>query len=395
MGLQVARSLAEVDAGQWNALLGRGAPFLRHEFLLALEQSGCATTETGWDAQHLLVTDAAGRLAGAMPLYLKAHSWGEFVFDFAWAEAYRRAGLRYYPRLCSAVPFTPASGPRILTRDADARATRQTLIEAAREHARSLGVSSLHVLFPDPPDRREFEAAGMLPRLDCQFHWHNAGYGSFDDFLAGFTAEKRKKLRRERRRVAEAGITHRTMHGEELDGALIESIFLLHARTFARFGNPPYLNLDFFLRLARALPRALVVELAIRRGEIIACSISLRSDRTLFGRYWGANGDYHSLHFETCLYRGIEYCIREGLERFEPGTQGEHKLLRGFTPAPVWSLHEFAQARFAAAIAAWLKREQAEQRAYLRAAAAHLPFRRADIPARLTADVRDCLAAED
>ncbi|MSQ92166.1 MAG: N-acetyltransferase [Gammaproteobacteria bacterium] len=395
MTARVARSLADVDATQWNALVGRGTPFLRHEFLVALEQSGCATAETGWDAHHLLLSDSHGDLTGAMPLYLKPHSWGEFVFDFAWAEAYQRAGLSYYPRLCSAVPFTPATGPRLLTLEKDAAASRLALIGAARQLASAIGVSSLHVLFPDSQDKSELEAAGWMTRLDCQFHWHNAGYGSFDDFIAGFTAEKRKKVRRERRRVAEAGITHRTLHGDELDAALMNTVYTLHAQTFARFGNPPYLNLDFFRRLARSMPRALVVELAMRHDEVIACSLSLRSDDTLYGRYWGASGDYNSLHFETCLYRGIEYCIREGLARFEPGTQGEHKLLRGFAPAPVWSLHEIADPRFAVAIRDWLKRERSRRRAYLQAAADHLPFRRADIQARLSVDVRDCLAAED
>ncbi len=394
MAARVARSLHDVDAGQWNALIGDGAPFLRHEFLLALEQSGCATPETGWDAHHLLMTDARGELIGALPLYLKPHSWGEFVFDFAWAEAYLRAGLRYYPRLVSAVPFTPVTGPRLLAPDAGA-ATRRALIEAARDLGRALSASSLHVLFPDSAGRTELEAAGLLRRLDCQFHWHNAHYGSFDDFLAGFTAEKRKKIRRERRRVAEAGIAHTTLHGGDLDDALIGSVYNLHAQTFARYGNPPYLNVEFFRCLARTMPQSLVVELATRHGEAIACAVSLRGNDTLYGRYWGASGDHHSLHFETCYYRGIEYCIRERLARFEPGTQGEHKLQRGFMPAPVWSLHEIADPRFAAAIRDWLARERSRRRAYLRAAASHLPFRRADIPDRLPADVRNCLASED
>jgi hypothetical protein len=395
MTVRLARSLVDIDAVQWNALIGGGSPFLRHEFLVALEQSGCATAETGWDAHHLLLTDARGMLTAAMPLYLKPHSWGEFVFDFAWAKAYQRAGLSYYPRLCCAVPFTPATGPRLLTLEKDAASSRVALIGAAHELARATGVSSLHFLFPDVQDKLELETAGLMTRLDCQFHWQNAGYGSFDDFLAGFTAEKRKKVRRERRRVAEAGITHRTLHGGDLDETLINTVYALHAQTFARFGNPPYLNPDFFLRLARSMPRALVVELALLHGEIVACSVSLRSDDTLYGRYWGASGDHHSLHFETCFYRGIEYCIRERLARFEPGTQGEHKLLRGFAPAPVWSLHEITDPRFAAAIRDWLKRERMARRAYIRAAAEHLPFRRADIPARLAANVRDCLAAED
>ena len=392
MTIGIARSLAEVDAAQWNALIGDGMPLLRHEFLLALEQSGCATTATGWDARHVLHFGTDGRLAGAMPLYLKPHSWGEFVFDFTWADAYHRTGLRYYPRLVSAVPFTPATGPRLL---AKTDAARQALLTAAREQVQELGASSLHVLFPDAADRTALAAAGLMQRLDWQFHWHNDGYSEFEDFLAAFTAEKRKKLRRERRRVCDAGIECRTLHGGELDGRTIDAVYNLHADTFARYGNVPYLNRDFFGCLARSLPEALVIELASRDGAPIACAVSLRGRDTLFGRYWGASGDYHSLHFELCYYRGIEYCIRERLARFEPGTQGEHKLLRGFVPSPVWSLHEIADPRFAAAIGGWLERERAHRRAWLRAAVGHLPFRRAEIPARLTADVRDCMAAED
>jgi predicted N-acyltransferase len=389
---RIARSLAEVDAAGWNALPGAERPFLRHEFLLALEQSGCACPATGWDARHVLLEDGQGRLQAALPLYLKPHSWGEFVFDFAWAEAYQRAGLRYYPRLVAAIPFTPATGPRLLAAD---DAGRARLLAEARAHMESLGASSLHVLFPRGADRGWLESQELLPRLDCQFHWRNDGYGSFDDFLAGFTAEKRKKLRRERRRVAEAGIECRTLLGAELDEPLLDTIYRLHAITFARYGHAPYLNRDFFARIAQSMPDALVVELALRRGEAVACSISLRGPDALFGRYWGASGEYHSLHFELCYYRGIEYCIREGLARFEPGTQGEHKLLRGFLPTPVWSFHEIADPRFARAIAGWLARERAGRREWLAAAASHLPFRRADIPARLGSDVRHRLAPED
>ena len=392
MTTRIARSIADVEAAEWNALPGAESPFLRHEFLLALEQSGCATPATGWDAHHVLHHGADGRLRAAMPLYLKPHSWGEFVFDFAWADAYQRAGLRYYPRLVSAVPFTPATAPRLL---AASDTARKTLLDAAREKMRSLGASSLHVLFPADRDREFLVEAGLLPRLDCQFHWHNENYAGFEDFLAGFTAEKRKKLRRERRRVAEAGIECRTLQGGELDDAMIDTVYRLHAMTFARYGHAPYLNREFFARLAAALPDALVVELAVRHEEPIACAVSLRGRDTLYGRYWGASGEYHSLHFELCYYRGIEYCIRERLARFEPGTQGEHKLLRGFAPTPVWSVHEIVDARFGEAIAAWLGRERHERRRWLREAVSHLPFRRADIPARLEDDVRNSLAAED
>ena len=234
-----------------------------------------------------------------------------------------------------------------------------------------------------------------MPRLDCQFHWRNEGYRSFDDFLSGFTAEKRKKLRRERRRVADAGIACRTITGAELDEGMIDVIYRLHATTFARHGHAPYLNHAFFSELARRMPANLVIELACHGDQPVACAIMLRGAETLYGRYWGASADLHSLHFELCYYRGIEYCIREGLARFEPGTQGEHKLLRGFLPTPVWSLHEMEDARFGAAIGEWLERERAQRTKWLAAAALHLPFRRADIPARLNPDVRDRLAAED
>jgi hypothetical protein len=272
---------------------------------------------------------------------------------------------------------------------------RRALLSGARGLARELAVSSLHVLFPDARDCTLMKSEGMLPRLDCQFHWHNLGYGSFDDFLDGFTADKRKKVRRERRRVAEAGIECRTLNGRELDAETLATVYRLHALTFARYGNAPYLNLEFFHAIARRMPDALVVELATRHGEIIACTVSLQGRDTLYGRYWGASGDYHSLHFELCYYRGIEYCIRAGLSRFEPGTQGEHKLLRGFVPAPVWSMHDIADPGFSTAIGQWLRRERSYRRAWFESAMRHLPFRHAAIPARLSDDVRDCLAAED
>ena len=392
METRIAGTLADVDAAEWNALPSAQLPFLRHEFLLAMEESGCATPETGWEANHILLSGRDGGLCGALPLYLKSHSWGEFVFDFAWADAYHRAGLHYYPRLVSAVPFTPATGPRLLAADADVRAR---LVAAAREQMQTLGVSSLHFLFPEERDRALLETTGLMPRLDCQFHWRNESYESFEEFLAGFTSEKRKKLRRERRRISEAGIECRTLHGGDLDESTIDVVYQLHAITFARYGHAPYLNRAFFGRIARTMPDALVVELASMHGDPVACAISLRGQDALYGRYWGASGDFHSLHFELCYYRGIEYCIRERLGRFEPGTQGEHKLLRGFLPTPVWSMHEIADSRFGAAIGDWLERERAGRRTWLMEAATHLPFRRNDIPARLDPDVRHRLATKD
>lgn len=377
MRARVLDSIEEVAARDWNALDLAGRPFLRHEFLAAAEGSGSAAPATGWTPAHVVVHDPAG-LAGAMPLYLKSHSWGEFVFDFAWARAYERHGLAYYPKLVCAAPFTPASGPRLLVRPgADARAVRRELLEAARGLAESRGASSLHVLFAAEEDRRLLEDAGWLPRLDCQFHWRNEGYADFEHFLAGFTAEKRKKTRRERRRIVEAGIRFLELTGAELDATRLAVVYALHARTFAVRGNPPYFTPEFFRRLAAALPQALMVKLAVdAHGDAVACALFLRGEDTLYGRYWGSVGDHHSLHFETCYYQGIEYCIRERLSRFEPGTQGEHKIARGFTPTAVWSLHDIRHPLFRPAIADYLERERAAVREYMRAAAEHLPFRR-------------------
>jgi uncharacterized protein len=393
---QVLDSITGVAPAAWNALDLAGRPFLRHEFLAAAELSGSAVPATGWTPTHLLVSDAQG-VAGALPLYLKTHSWGEFVFDFAWARAYERHGLDYYPKLVSAVPFTPANGPRFLIRPgANAATIRSALLGSARELLAARGLSSLHVLLASDPDRDWLEAEGLVARLDCQFHWHNAGFASFDDFLGTFTAEKRKKVRRERRRVAEAGIRFIELTGADLDPARLGIIYALHARTFAVRGNPPYLTPGFFERLAATLPQALMVKLAVdTHGDPVACAIFLRGGDTLYGRYWGATGDYHSLHFEACYYQGIDYCIREGLARFEPGTQGEHKIARGFSPSPVWSLHEIVEPAFRSAIREYLGRERAAVAAYMQAAGEHVPFRRDAPEANLDIDVRHTLAQAD
>lgn len=393
MAIRVIQSFAEADPRQWNALDLAGSPFLRHEFLLAAELSGSAVPATGWHPRHVLLEDATGHLVGAVPLYLKTHSFGEFVFDFTWAEASELAGHAWYPKLVAAVPFTPATGPRLLVHPAaDAAATRRSLLTACRELRRELGASSLHLLFVTDAERDLAAAEGLLPRVDCQYHWHNAGYADFPGFLAGFTAARRKKLRRERRRVAEAGITLTTLHGGDLDTDRLRLVHRLHAGTFLRHGQSPYCTLDFFTRLARTMPEALVVQLASQSGEVVGCSLSLRSADTLYGRYWGAVRDIHSLHFETCYYRGIEYCIRERLARFEPGAQGEYKLLRGFAPQPTWSLHEVAEPRLAAALARSLARERVRVLRYVAAAAAHLPFRQDDAATGLDADAPDHLA---
>jgi len=377
-------SIADVDAATWNSLSaagaqsGMGQPFLRHEFLLALEESGCAAPRTGWVPKHLIVEDARGRALGAMPLFRKAHSRGEFVFDFSWANAYAQHGMRYYPKLLSAVPFTPVSGPRLLTNPhADVRAVTDLLIRAASDYARSERLSSWHILFPADDDLEALKRSGLIVRRDCQFHWHNHGYESFDAFLATFTAEKRKKVKRERRRVTEAGIQFDTRLGGEMDEALWRIVYEFYADTFYRHGHEPYLNLKFFKLIAARMPERLMLKVARLGQEPIAVAIFFVGDDALFGRYWGASGSYHSLHFETCYYQGIEYCIENKLQRFEPGTQGEHKVPRGFVPALTSSVHDIVDERFAAAIRDFAAREARGVDSYAAAVNEHVPYRRA------------------
>jgi hypothetical protein len=374
---RVLSSVAQVDAASWNAL-AHGQPFLRHEFLLALEDSGCTVPRTGWTPRHLTIADSRGRLAAALPLYCKNHSRGEFVFDFSWANAYAQHGVPYYPKLLSAVPFTPVRGPRLLVRpDADAGRLTRLLIDAAVDYAVTEGLSSWHVLFPTEETAERLAAADLILRRDCQFHWFNQGYDSFDAFLATFTAEKRKKAKRERRRVAEAGITFDTLHGGDMNDALWNDVYPFYADTFYRHGHDPYLNLNFFKRIAASMPERLMLKVARLGTEPIAVAIFFVGDDALFGRYWGAGGNYHSLHFETCYYQGIEYCIEKKLQRFEPGTQGEHKVPRGFVPTLMSSAHYVADPRFAAAIRDFAKREARGVARYAAAVNEHVPYHHA------------------
>ena len=377
LSTRVLDSIADVDAAAWNRLAGGAQPFLRHEFLLALEESGCAAPRTGWQPRHLVLENARGDAVGALPLYLKSHSRGEFVFDFSWANAYAQHGLPYYPKLVTAVPFTPVCGSRFLVGTGpDAAATTGALIEAATDLARSERLSSWHVLFPAEEHMPALAAAGLIERRDCQFHWFNQGYQSFEEFLATFTAEKRKKAKRERRRVAEAGIVFDTRFGGEIDGPLWRTLYAFYADTFHRHGHDPYLDLGFFKRIAARLPDRLMLKIARIGAEPIAVAIFFVGEDSLYGRYWGAGGNYHSLHFETCYYQGIEYCIEHGLKRFEPGTQGEHKVPRGFVPTLMSSAHCIVDKRFAAAIREFAVREARSVDHYAAAVNEHVPYHR-------------------
>ncbi len=367
------RSIDGIEAAAWNSLEHEGVPFLRHEFLAALEHTNVACPATGWTPSHITVSEGL-TLVGAMPLYAKSHSWGEFVFDFSWADAYRRHGMPYYPKLVAATPFTPATGPRLLLRPgADGPRVRRALITAALEAEPD--ASSLHVQFATPAEAEWLAGEGLLLRLDCQFHWQNRGYACFDDFLGSFTAEKRKKAKRERRRVQEAGVTFEMRLAGELSAPEWERVYALHASTFHRHGHEPYLNPDFFAEVGRSESIAPRVLLARHHGDIIATAIFFQGRDTLYGRYWGAAGDFHSLHFEACYHQGIEYCIGQGLSRFEPGTQGEHKIARGFSPTLTESAHLIRDPRFRSAIERYLADERTAIRAYAADAAGHVPYR--------------------
>jgi uncharacterized protein len=382
---RVHSSIDDIDPRAWNSLTGADCPFLRHEFLAALEHTGCVGAGTGWQPRPIVLTDEVG-LAAAAPAYVKTHSYGEFVFDFAWAQAYSRYGRRYYPKLVIAVPFTPASGPRLLVRPGlDTATTAKRLLDALESEAASRKLSSVHALFVDEPARAACERAGWLLRRDCQFHWTNRGYTSFDGYLDTFTAEKRKKARRERRRVAEAGIRFETRFGGDLDERLLDSIYAFHRETFLRHGNEPYLTREFFSEIRRTLGDALMVKVAMHRPvqrpgmreTPVAAAIFFWSQEALYGRYWGAAADYHSLHFETCYHQGIEFCIERRVKRFEPGTQGEHKVSRGFEPTLTWSGHYIADAAFREAIGDYLEREGGAIDDYAAEVREHVPYRKA------------------
>ncbi|HVC29671.1 MAG TPA: GNAT family N-acetyltransferase [Steroidobacteraceae bacterium] len=385
MRARVHASIDDIDSRDWNALAGGECPFLRHEFLAALEHTGCVGAGTGWEPCPVTVSDDLG-LAAAAPAYIKTHSYGEFVFDFGWAQAYARHGRRYYPKLVVAVPFTPATGARLLVRpDLDPAALAKRLLAALEAHAVSRRLSSVHALFLDEPARAACEQAGWLLRRDCQFHWTNRGYPSFDAYLETFTAEKRKKARRERRRVAEAGISFETRLGGEIDERLLDAVYAFHRETFLRHGNEPYLTREFFSEIRRTLGDALMVKVARRHStqragapqSPVAAAIFFWSQEALYGRYWGAAADYHSLHFETCYHQGIEFCIERGIRRFEPGTQGEHKVSRGFEPTLTWSAHYITDAAFREAIGDYLEREGGAIDDYAAEVRKHVPYHKA------------------
>ncbi|MHB1513402.1 MAG: GNAT family N-acetyltransferase [Acidiferrobacter sp.] len=367
-------SVAEVPQDMWNALSGP-QPFLRHEFLLALEESGSVGAGTGWRPEPLVVREGT-KLAALVPLYRKSHSYGEYVFDWAWARAYQDAGLSYYPKLVATIPFTPITGPRLLCGEtARQAALTQAAARALRTHAARTGASSVHWLFTTTDDSEHLAQEGFSRRTGFQFHWQNGGWSDFTDYLAALSAPKRKNIRRERRQVASAGVQYTFHEGADLNEALWDAFYDLYLATIAKYGAIPYLTRAFFSRIGATVPGVILL-LGTLDTKIVAGALFFRDATTLYGRYWGALAALPGLHFETCYYQAIDYCLAHGLDRFEAGAQGEHKLSRGFLPTPTYSMHWLDHPQFHRAVDDYLARENAGLEITLNELNAHTPFRK-------------------
>ncbi|MEM6640312.1 MAG: GNAT family N-acetyltransferase [Pseudomonadota bacterium] len=369
-------ALADMTQEEWSTLDRDDDPFTSLDYLLALESTGQVGPGTRWEPCHVAARSDDGALLGVLPLYQKRDSWGEFVFDFAWADAHQRAIGPYYPKLVTAVPYTPVGGRRVLVaRDADADAVAHALIGAAKSTLDKTRASSWHIQFCHADERRWFEEANLLLRHDCQFHWFNRGYDDFEAFLGTFKSSRRKKTRRERRRVQEAGVRFETTHGDNMDKEAWFDFYRFYANSFLVRGREPYFTPQLFPELGRRLGRRIMIKTAFLRDEAVAAALFLHNDQRLYGRYWGCNAFVDALHFETCYYQGIEYCLEHGLSQFDPGTQGEHKIARGFQAHASYSAHMFREPGFHDAVAEFLTREGQNVNAYMEAVDQHLPFR--------------------
>ena len=368
-------SINEISRESWQQVAGTDYPFLRHEFLAALEDSGSVSPRTGWQPKHLLIEEN-GQLVAVMPLYLKTHSWGEYVFDWSWADAYQRHGLAYYPKLLAAIPFTPATGPRLCLKHPQADAVADFTQQSLQQHCLNFGASGWHVLFTDDTENTLWQTGDAAQRIGCQFHWFNQGFHTFDDFLATFSSRKRKNLKKERQRVADQGVQLERLTGEQITEAHWARFYYFYQITYARHsGHGGYLTEDFFHRLFRDMRDSMLLVTARQSDEIIAGALNFFSSDTLYGRYWGAIRDIDCLHFEACYYQGIEFCIERGLQRFDPGAQGEHKIQRGFTPILTHSWHWLANPDFDQAVKRFMQEEALHIRHYREQAKTLLPFK--------------------
>lgn len=374
-------SIADIPAQLWDGLFDSENPFVQHAFLLALEQSECVSPQTGWQPRHLLVLNEE-RPVAVMPLYAKNHSYGEFVFDWGWAEAYERHGLDYYPKLVTSIPFSPVAGPRVgMSADATPKEVFSALLGAVHQLAESDAYSSWHLLFPGLRLQTALvemkDEGAFLHREAVQFHWFNRNYPSFDGFLATLRSSRRKNLKRERRLVAEQGVSLHRKAGTDINDEEWAGFYRCYMNTYRkRSGHDGYLDRGFFDRLRETMSAQMMLVVARCAGDIVASSLFLHDNQRLYGRYWGALQDISCLHFETCFYQGIEFCIEHGLQEFDPGTQGEHKLMRGFEPVKSASYHWIADSRFRAAIADFLHLEKRSTNDYQQQAKTYLPYKK-------------------
>lgn len=345
----------EIDADHWNQVCGTDYPFLRHEFLNALEQTECVTDDTGWFPCHLSLKEGE-EVIGYMPLYLKTHSYGEYVFDWAWADAYHRHGLEYYPKLINAIPFTPCYGPRI----GHTRPLAELIPvfnQGLKQLTEQFNCSSYHILFPCEEIKTLFSEQRMLCRMDAQYHWFNRDYQSFDHYLDNLNSRKRKSIRKERQKALQQDIELITLEGNEISDQQLKDFYQFYQLTYLKRGRQGYLTLEFFQQLLATMPEQMVLVLA-KQQRAVAGALFFKSSDTLYGRYWGCRDEFDSLHFETCYYQGIDYCIKHGLKRFDPGAQGEHKIQRGFKPIKTWSTHWLSEPGFHQAVDDFLKQER-------------------------------------
>ena len=374
-------SITQVDAAAWDRCAGADNPFVRHAFLAALEESGSSTAETGWHPRHIVLKTADGAILGAVPMYLKSHSHGEYVFDHGWADAFERAGGRYYPKLQVSVPFTPVTGPRLLAPagpQGDVDAVQTALLSTCIGVCDQAGVSSLHVTFPTEDEFALMGEAGLLQRTGIQFHWLNEGYGSFDEFLAGLASRKRKQIRKERQAVAEAGLTIEVLTGREIEERHWDAFYAFYRTTGGRKWGVPYLTRPFFSLLGEGMADAVVLVMVARDGRPVAGALNLAGSDTLYGRNWGCVEEHRFLHFEACYYRAIDYAIAHGLKRVEAGAQGPHKLARGYLPVPTYSAHWVADQGLRDAVAHYLDHETREIDREIAVLERHGPFRQGD-----------------
>ncbi|MFK5986759.1 MAG: GNAT family N-acetyltransferase [Pseudomonadota bacterium] len=377
MEIKICQSIDEIDKQQWNALLRDNNPFCKHEFLHALEEHQCVDEKFGWIPRHIAIYKDQ-QLIGAMPLYEKHNSYGEFVFDQAWSDAYHRSGLRYFPKLVSCIPYTPIQGQRLLCLADQEEEIYSLLLKSAQQIAQQYHYSSFHVLFPTATEHQWLEKQTLVSRYDCQFHWFNHNYKNFDDFLSNFSSRKRKNIRKERNSVKQQGVTFRVLDGFSSSEQDWLDFTCFYEQTFAEKFGMATLNLEFFKSIANNLPEQIVLVLADYKGSCIAGSLMYKSDDTLYGRFWGCQQSIDNLHFEACYYQGIEYCIKHRLKKFEPGAQGEHKIARGFIPVLTKSSHFLTEPHFQASIEQFVKREQAGVIDYMQQLNKHLPYKKTD-----------------